>query len=76
VKSVSTQKLVDLVKLAGGTVYLTGLGAKNYLNESCFKTENIQVIWYQFHHPVYQQLHGAFIPMLSCLDFLMMRTNA
>ena len=71
----SSQKLVDLVKQVGGTHYMTGLGAQEYLTESLFIRENIPVIWQQFVHPVYTQLYGAFIPLLSSLDFLMMRTE-
>lgn len=75
VETTSTQRLVDLVKSAGGTVYLTGLGSKDYLDESLFNKENIEVIWHEFRHSAYRQLHGEFIPMLSCLDYLMMETS-
>lgn len=75
VKSTSTQRLVDLVKLVDGDGYLTGQGSKDYLDESPFSKENIKVIWQKFQHPVYGHLHGEFIPRLSCLDYLMMETN-
>jgi hypothetical protein len=73
VESTSSQRLIDLVKNAGGDQYLTGLGSKDYLDETLFERENIRVTWQQFNHPVYSQLHGEFIPMLSALDYLMMR---
>ncbi len=72
IKSSATQRIVDLVKAVGGTNYLTGSGAKDYLDESLFVKENIKIIWQEFSHPVYKQLHGEFVPMLSSLDFLMM----
>jgi hypothetical protein len=28
------------------------------------------VVWQQFNHPVYPQLHGEFIPYLSSIDLL------
>jgi hypothetical protein len=28
------------------------------------------VDWQRFDHPVYPQLHGKFIPNLSCIDIL------
>jgi len=71
VKSTSTQRLVDLVRSVGGTDYLTGLGSKDYLDESLFSRDNINVKWQKYQHPMYKQLHGDFIPMLSSLDFLM-----
>jgi hypothetical protein len=73
VKSGSTQRLVDLVKSMNGSAYLTGLGAIDYLDESLFQREKIKVLWQEYTHPVYRQLHGEFVPMLSALDYLMMR---
>jgi hypothetical protein len=35
-----------------------------------FAAEDITVEWQQFHPPAYPQLHGPFIPNLSCLDVL------
>jgi hypothetical protein len=64
----STQRLVELVKLQGGTTYLTGTGSRDYLDESLFNQAGIKVEWQRFKHPVYPQQNGDFIPMLSCLD--------
>ncbi len=75
ITSTSTQRLIDLVRAVDGTDYLTGLGSKDYLDESLFKKENIIVLWQEFQHPIYSQLHGEFVPMLSCLDYLMIETN-
>ena len=72
VKSISSERLIDLVKAVGGTEYLTGLGSKDYLDETVFDAAGIKVVWHQFKHPVYHQMHGAFVPMLSVLDYLMM----
>lgn len=72
IKSKSTQRLLELVKSVNGSIYLTGMGSKDYLDESLFRKENIQVMWQEYTHTVYTQLHGKFIPMLSSLDYLMM----
>lgn len=74
-QSFSTQRLVELVKLVGGHCYMTGLGAKGYLDETLFEAEGIQVVWQDYTPPVHEQLHGSFVPMLSCLDFIMMRND-
>ena len=71
IKSTSTQRLVDLVKSVDGTAYFTGIGSKKYIDNSLFIKENIEIIWQEFNHLVYPQLHGDFIPNLSCLDFVM-----
>ena len=41
----STNRLVDLCKHYGATTYLAGAGSKEYLDESLFEKENIQVIY-------------------------------
>lgn len=75
VKSTGSQRLVDLVRSAGGKEYLTGTGSRDYLDEAIFEKEGISVCWQEFENPVYKQLHGGFEKMLSVLDFLMMRDS-
>ncbi len=70
-----TDRLVQLVKVVGGTTYLTGLGSKEYLDEASFQNAGIALEWQVFEHPAYQQLHGLFEPMLSALDYLMMTSK-
>ena len=36
-----------------------------------FEQHGIAVEWQQYPHPVYPQLHGAFVPNLSALDLLL-----
>ena len=67
------EKLLGLVKAAGGTEYLTGTGSRDYLDEEFFKREGIKVCWQDFGHPEYAQLYGEFVPALSALDYLMMK---
>ena len=62
--------LVNAVKAVGGNCYLSGPGAKEYLDENYFRQEGIEVIWQDFQHPHYPQIYGDFIPNLSCIDFL------
>jgi hypothetical protein len=66
----SNEMLVDLLKKCGATRYLSGLGAKAYFDPASFATAGIEVAWQEFAHPVYPQLHGAFVPMLSAIDML------
>jgi hypothetical protein len=62
--------LVDILKKVNGQVYLSGMGAKQYFKSEPFEKANIKVIWQEFKHPVYRQLHGEFIPYLSSIDML------
>jgi hypothetical protein len=41
----STERLVDLCKKYNATTYLAGQGGKEYLNESLFEKEGIEVIY-------------------------------
>ena len=65
-----TDLLINILIQVGGNSYLTGLGSKSYLLEDRFINENIELLWQNYKHPIYSQLHGDFIPELSVLDFL------
>lgn len=71
INSRKSQLILDIILATGGTHYLSGLGAKDYLEESLFEQPGIDLIWQEFNHPVYPQLYGDFISNLSCLDFAM-----
>ncbi len=71
ITATGTERLVQIVSACGGERYLTGLGAKDYLDEDIFTENGIEVVWQKFEHPVYTQLHGPFVQTLSVLDYLM-----
>jgi len=62
--------LVDLLKKASATHYLSGVGARDYFDPTPFREADIEVVWQNFTHPVYPQLYGEFVPYLSSLDLL------
>lgn len=62
--------LIDLLRKVGATRYLSGIGARGYMEPEKFAAAGIEVIWQQFDHPVYPQQFGPFIPFLSILDVL------
>lgn len=66
----SNDLLVDVLKKSGSTRYLSGLGAKDYFEPEPFIKAGIEVVWQEFTHPVYPQLHGEFVPYLSSIDLL------
>lgn len=63
--------LIDILKKVSGTTYLSGVGARAYTDEKLFKNAGIRLIWQDFKHPTYPQLHGDFIPYLSSIDLLL-----
>lgn len=64
----SNEMLIDLLQKVGATRYLSGTGARAYLDEALFSKAGIEVVWQDFQHPVYPQQFEGFIPYLSALD--------
>jgi len=65
-------KILHILKELKATHYISGAGdgSKRYINEAEFKNNNIELIWQEYDHPKYSQLHGEFIPYLTILDLL------
>jgi len=57
-------------KKAGGDVYISGNGAKNYQKEEDFDKNGIRLMYSDFKNQPYPQLYGKFISGLSVVDFL------
>ena len=66
----SNELLISQLKEVGATHYLSGNGARDYMQPEKFIQAGIEVVWQQFTHPVYPQQFGAFVPYLSSLDVL------
>jgi hypothetical protein len=66
----SSLKLLNIVKLLGGKTYLSGHGAKNYLEYGLFENANIEVEYINYHILPYQQFHGEFTPFVSVIDLI------
>lgn len=66
----SSEKLLDLVTILAGKVYITGHGAKNYLNHELFEEKGISVEYMDYQRTPYLQLHGEFNPHVSILDVI------
>lgn len=66
----STERLIDICKLLKSSRYLSGKDGIKYLNVERFRNEGIEVMFQDFHSPVYDQLYGPFVPNLSIIDLL------
>lgn len=66
----SSQRLHDLCFLAGASVYVTGHGARNYLDHELFDKSGIRVEYMKYRMTPYQQLHGDFTPYVTALDLI------
>lgn len=62
--------VLEQCKTLGATTHLSGTGGRDYLDLESFSRAGIKVVFQDFRHPVYQQLHGDFVPDLSAVDYL------
>lgn len=66
-----TERLVSLVKDAGGISYLSGPVAKDYIQEELFEEAGIQLVWMDYSgYPEYEQSFGYFEHGVSVLDLI------
>lgn len=66
-----TERLADLTAQAGGTEYVSGPAAKDYIEERFFSDRGIQLTWFDYAgYPEYPQLWGEFTHGVTILDLL------
>lgn len=66
-----SEKLADLCLQAGGTIYVSGPAARDYLDEAVFAERGIAVEWFDYAgYPEYPQLWGDFVHGVTILDLL------
>jgi hypothetical protein len=66
-----SERLLAICRHFGAERYLSGSAARTYLDTALFEREGVSVEWQDYSHPVYPQLHGAFVPYLSAIDLLL-----
>lgn len=66
----STQRVIDICVRLGATRYITGHGAKNYLEHQAFEAQCVDVNYIDYGLSQYKQLHGSFTPYVSALDLV------
>ena len=69
------ERLVKMCKVFKADIFYEGSAGKNYIDEDYFNKNNIRVEYQDYKHPVYDQLHGDFIPYLSVIDLLFNHGN-
>jgi len=70
-----TQKLIDMIKKVNASIYLSGVSGKKYLNLDLFKKNNIQIIFQNFKHPIYNTNSNKFKKYLSVIDYIFNNSN-
>lgn len=66
----STGRLIDLLKKAGATTYLSGPSADEYLDKEQFRRAGICLEYKSYDYAPYPQLWGAFEGAVSVLDLI------
>lgn len=71
IDSTGTQRLVDICKAVGADTYVSGRGARAYMDESLFTSNSLKVEYQDYAARPYPQRFGtAFSPDLSILDMI------
>lgn len=66
-----SERLADLCAQAGGTEYVSGPAAKDYVEERVFADRGIHLTWFEYTgYPEYPQLWGDFTHGVTILDLL------
>lgn len=66
----NTERVLAVVRQFGGDRYVTGWGARNYLDHQRFEDEGVQVLYMDYARTPYPQQHGAFTASVSVLDLI------
>lgn len=65
-----SDRVLDIVRALAGTDYVTGHGARRYLDHEAFERAGISVSYMRYGCAPYPQQHGTFTPFVSALDLV------
>jgi len=65
-----TDALIDIVKAVGGTEYISGDGARAYLEPEKFAEAGIKLSFVNYKPIVYPQIHAGFVKNMSIIDLV------
>jgi hypothetical protein len=65
-----TERVLAVVQAMGGTRYVTGHGARSYLDHEAFDAAGVAVEYLDYRKVPHPQLHGEFTPFVSALDLV------
>jgi len=68
--STSSQRLLELLLDVNASRYITGHGARKYLNHELLEEHGIEVSYINYQRRPYPQLYGSFDPHVTVLDLI------
>jgi hypothetical protein len=63
-------RLIELIKILGGAIYLSGPSANDYLDKDAFSRAGISLEYKSYDYPSYPQLWGEFEGAVTVLDLI------
>lgn len=70
VQGQSSERVLAVVRALAGNTYVTGHGARDYLDHELFERHGVRVEYLDYRKTPYPQLHGEFTPYVSALDLV------
>jgi len=67
-----TDRLIQILQSVGGTYYISGPSARDYIEKEKFDSAGITLEYMEYNYPEYLQLYPPFDPYVSILDLLFM----
>jgi hypothetical protein len=67
------ERLIGLMEAVGGTRYISGPSARQYIDEPALQASGKTVEYMTYDYPEYEQLHPPYDPQVSILDLLFMK---
>ncbi|MCU4926568.1 WbqC family protein [Halobacteria archaeon AArc-dxtr1] len=68
VDATDCKRIVELCRAVGADRYLSGTGARSYLEQDRFDEAGIDLAYQSLDHPEYEQRFDDFVPELSAVD--------
>jgi hypothetical protein len=65
-----SQRVLDIVETLNGGIYITGHGARNYLDHELFESRGVEVRYMDYQRLPYPQMNGEFTPYVTALDLV------
>lgn len=65
-----SDRVLEMCRALGADRYVTGHGARKYLDHERFEAAGIRVEYLDYEKRPYDQLHGEFTPFVSALDLV------
>lgn len=64
-------RIIEICQYFNADVLYDGKSAQNFIDTETFRQQGIEIIFQDYQHTPYQQLHDDFVPYMSVIDLIM-----